>query len=127
VSKLLVIGMGGFMGAAMRYSTGLLIVRWFGQGGFPYATFVVNFFGSLLIGFFLSAAGSGSLFSPTVQLFFITGLLGAFTTFSTFSYETWHLFQKGSALPALLNMGLHVLFGLAAVWVGSSLARLWIG
>lgn len=127
MGNLLLIGLGGFIGAAMRYSTGLLIIRMFGPGGFPYGTFVVNFFGSLLIGFMLSLAGSENLFSPTAQLFFITGLLGAFTTFSTFSYETWQLFENGGAFPALLNLVIHMVFGLAAVWVGSSLARVWGG
>lgn len=125
MSKVLLIGLGGFMGAAMRYTTGLIVTRIFGEAGFPYGTFAVNIVGSFLGGFVLSLPGPEGIISPTARLFFITGLLGAFTTFSTFSYETWNLFREGSGFPAVLNLGIHIIFGLAAVWMGSILARFW--
>jgi len=127
LTKLILIGLGGFLGAAMRYLTGTFIQQILGEELFPYGTFAVNLFGSLLIGFLITLAGTEGLLSPTAQLFLITGMLGAFTTFSTFSYETWQLFQQGRAAPALMNMGVHLFFGLAAVWAGGWLARLWQG
>lgn len=127
LNKLLWIGLGGFVGASLRYLTGSMVHRIFGQASFPFGTFVVNFCGSLIIGFVITLAGSGGVLSSTAQAFLITGMLGAFTTFSTFSYETLQLFQNGETSPAVMNMMAHLVFGLSAVWLGGLLARGWSG
>ncbi len=121
--NILYVGLGGFIGAALRYLTSGFVGRVFSQGSFPYGTFVVNILGCLLIGFFAGLADSRGLFTATSRAFVFTGILGAFTTFSTFSYETMGLFQNGQTSPALTNLGLQILLGLLAVWGGIQLAR----
>lgn len=124
MSKILYIGLGGFVGATMRYAAGLLVRHFAGTTQFPYGTLVVNFLGSLMIGFLITFAGTEGLLSPLAQAFLITGMLGAFTTFSTFSYETLNLFQLGQTSPAILNLGVQIVLGVVAVWAGSVLARM---
>ena len=121
------IGMGGFVGAALRYLTGAIMQRLMGQNGFLYGTFAVNFIGSLLIGYLITTANTSGFMSLTAQTFLVTGLLGAFTTFSTFSYQTWDLMQQGKTSPAVINLSVHLVFGIAAVWMGGLLARFWHG
>ena len=118
------VGLGGFIGAALRYLTSGFIGRFMTQTTFPYGTFVVNMVGCLFIGFLAGIADSRQMFSATVQAFIFTGVLGAFTTFSTFSYETMGLFQNGQTSPALTNLGLQIVLGLLAVWGGLQLAKL---
>ena len=124
LTKLLFVGFGGFIGAALRYITSGVVSRFTTQSGFPYGTFVVNMLGCLLIGFLAGLADSRDLFSNTERAFVFTGILGAFTTFSTFSYETMGLLQNGQTSPALANLGLQIVLGLAAVWGGIQLAKL---
>ncbi len=122
--KLLFVGMGGFVGAARRFVTSGFVSRITIQTQFPYGTFVVNMVGCLLIGFLAGLADSRDLFTVTSRAFVFTGILGAFTTFSTFSYETMGLFQNGQTSPALTNMGLQITLGLVAVWGGIQLSKL---
>lgn len=124
LSKLLFVGLGGFLGAALRYVTSGVVNRVTTQTQFPYGTFVVNMIGCLLIGFFAGLADSRDLFTATSRAFVFSGVLGAFTTFSTFSYETMGLFQNGQTSPALTNMGLQLLLGLVAVWGGIQISKL---
>ena len=124
LSRLLFVGIGGFIGAALRYVTSGIVGRLTTKGGFPYGTFVVNMVGCLLIGFLAGLADSRDLFTATSRAFVFTGVLGAFTTFSTFSYETMGLFQNGQTSPALTNLGLQIFLGLVAVWGGIQLAKL---
>jgi CrcB protein len=119
--KLLIIGCGGFVGAILRY----LISGWvytLSGGDFPLGTLVVNLVGSLLLGLVLGLADHLVL-HPQALLFLTIGLLGAFTTFSTFSYETWALVEVGSYGKALLNMAGSLLLGLIAVLVGLTVGR----
>ena len=122
--NLLVVGIGGFIGATLRYATGLFIGRFFADAQFPYGTFVVNMLGCLLIGFLAGITDSRQLLNDTSRAFMFTGMLGAFTTFSTFSYETMGLLQNGQTSPALTNLVLQIILGLLAVWGGIQLARL---
>jgi CrcB protein len=121
--KLLFVGLGGFIGASLRYVTGLLVGRFTVGAQFPYGTFVVNMLGCLLIGFLAGIADSRALLNDTARAFVFTGMLGAFTTFSTFSYETMGLFQNGQTSPALTNLGLQIILGLLAVWGGIQIAK----
>jgi CrcB protein len=122
--NLLFVGLGGFIGASLRYATGLFIGRLTTEAQFPYGTFVVNMVGCLLIGFLAGITDSRELMNDTSRAFVFTGMLGAFTTFSTFSYETMGLFQNGQTSPALTNLGLQIILGLLAVWAGIQFAKL---
>ena len=122
--NLLFVGLGGFIGASLRYATGLFVGRFITDAQFPYGTFVVNMVGCLLIGFIAGLTDSRELMNDTSRAFVFTGMLGAFTTFSTFSYETMGLLQNGHTSPALTNLGLQIVLGLLAVWAGIQLAKL---
>jgi len=124
LTKILSIGLGGFIGATLRYITSDFVSRFTTAGGFPYGTFVVNMVGCLLIGFLAGVADSRAFFTATTRAFIFTGVLGAFTTFSTFSYETMRLVQNGQTTPALTNLGAQIILGLISVWGGLQLARL---
>ncbi len=121
--NLLLIGIGGFIGAVARYLLSGLFYNIFGDR-FPYGTFAVNIIGCLLLGFFLTLTEGKFIISPQVRSFFAIGILGAFTTFSTFSYETFALLQSGLYSSAILNIILSVIISLAAVWGGIILAKL---
>ena len=108
-------GAGGFVGAALRYLVCAWIATLAGGTGYAWATFTVNIVGSFLIGwlspFWLS------MHHPA-RVFMIVGVLGGFTTFSSFSSDTIHLLQDGHGGWALLYVGSSILLGLAAAWLG---------
>lgn len=118
------VGIGGFIGAILRYVTSDFVQRMAGPSGFPYGTLAVNALGCLVIGLLAGVADARGIFNPQSRALVFVGVLGAFTTFSTFSYETSALWQDGQTLPALLNIGGQIALGLTAVWVGSWLAKL---
>ena len=124
LTKILLVGLGGFVGATLRYISGLLVGRFTAETPFPYETFVVNMLGCLLIGFLAGLADTRDLFTETSRVFVFTGLLGAFTTFSTFSHDTVGLFQDGHPSQALLNLGVQIFLGLVAVWGGLQIAKI---
>lgn len=114
-------GAGGFAGAALRYAVGTLVVRWL-PIPFPIGTFFVNVTGCFAIGLlaaWFEQHGAG----PAPRLFWITGLLGGYTTFSAFGFETLALLRDENVAAAALNAGGQVLAGLAAVVAGGALAR----
>ena len=120
--KLLAIGIGGFIGALLRYGVSGWIYS-LGKSSFPSGTLSVNIAGSFALG--LIAALSGRyIIHPNLKLFLTIGVLGAFTTFSTFSYETVMLLQLNSYLKAFLNVAFSVLFGLAAAFLGLAAGKL---
>ena len=122
--KLSLIGAGGFTGAVLRF----LVSSWVqGRSGslvFPFGTLAVNMIGCLLIGFLSALVEIKSMFSPETRSFILIGLLGAFTTFSTFGNETLHLIRASRIELALLNAGGQVLAGVFLVWLGRILAGL---
>jgi len=122
VTRFFIIGLGGFFGAISRY----LIAGWVQYLSrsvhFPYGTLAVNIIGSFLLGFLVRYAFIHNVFSPEIRLLIFIGFLGAFTTFSTFSNETFNMFADGATLPAVINIATNVLLGLGAVWLGQSLA-----
>ncbi|MGQ9473120.1 MAG: fluoride efflux transporter CrcB [Candidatus Caldatribacteriaceae bacterium] len=123
MDKLLLVGIGGSLGAVLRYILGGLVHRITGGTQFPYGTLVVNLMGCLTIGFLAVLADLYRAFTPEFRIFTFTGMLGAFTTFSMFSYETVALLRGRETLAALVNVSLHVLLGLIAVWAGELLAH----
>lgn len=122
--NLLFVGAGGGLGAISRYIISGLVYRMLGTSAFPYGTLTVNVMGCFLIGFGGGLMESRQLFTPEARLFVFTGMLGGFTTFSTFGYESFNLARDGQMTGVLLNIGLHLLLGLAAVWAGNLLSRL---
>lgn len=119
----LAVGIGGFCGCIARYLAGVLVLRFFAAPVFPYATLIVNVVGCLLIGFLGVLAESTSLISPALQLFLIVGLLGGFTTYSAFGYQTLVLARDGRMALAVLNVSAHIILGLGAVWLGTLIAK----
>ena len=118
---LLSVGIGGFMGAILRFS----LSSWVGKAttsSFPWGTLNVNVLGSFLIGF-LFLYFQQSSFSPTQKALLITGLLGALTTFSTFSLDTVLLMQEELYVKAFFNVFLNVFFSLGATVLGMWLFR----
>jgi fluoride exporter len=123
VTNILAIALGAAVGANLRY----LLSNWAAQqwgSTFPYGTMIINVLGSLVIGFILSLVATRITLSVPWRLLIVTGLLGGFTTFSTFSYETYSLLVAGSWLAAGLNLLGSVGIGLIAVILGAGLARL---
>lgn len=122
--NILFVGIGGFIGASLRYWAGGLFQDWSGSATFPYGTLAVNLIGCLVIGLLSQLAEARSVFTPQTRLLLFTGVLGGFTTFSTFGNETYNFLQDGENQLALLNVVVHIVLGLAAVWCGRALAHL---
>ena len=115
---LLVIGLGGFFGAILRYLISGGVQRWAGSSDFPYGTLVVNLAGCLVIGMLTRLDEVRGVMSHDMRMFIFIGILGAFTTYSTFSNEAVNLINDRRLLPAILYIGGHVILGLAAVLIG---------
>ena len=124
MGSILWVGIGGFIGAVLRHLTSDVVQRMSGGHPFPYGTLAVNAIGCLIIGLLAGLAEGRALFTPESRAMVFVGVLGAFTTFSTFSYETSTFFRDGQTFAGLLNIGAQLALGLAAVWVGSVLSRL---
>lgn len=118
----LMVGIGGFLGAIARYLVDGWISRRMGAL-FPYGTFVINISGSFILGLFTTTITERFIVHPHWRLLVAIGFVGAYTTFSTFEYETHKLLEEGSFGLALLNILLSVAIGLVAVRLGILLAR----
>ena len=116
--KLLWVGLGGFAGAILRYLVSGWAQNASGSAGFPYGTLAVNVLGCLAIGVLSWLADTRGLLSAESRLLIMVGVLGAFTTFSTFGNETLNLLRDGEVLAASLNVTANVVLCLAAVWAG---------
>src|SRR5215207_2299165 len=103
MSKVLVVGFGGFLGAVTRYGVTLLVsTLWTRE--FPLATFLINVTGSFVLGFFSTLVAERIEVDPRLRLFVTTGFVGAYTTFSTFEHETQRLAETGAIWWALANV-----------------------
>jgi CrcB protein len=122
MQHILYIAAGGAIGAVLRFGVSNGVYGVFGRS-FPYGTLVVNVLGSLLIGLLSILFIERYTLNPEVRAIFIIGILGAFTTFSTFSMETFNLLENGEFVKALLNILLSVTLCLIATWVGVILGR----
>ena len=123
MDKFLIISAGAVLGANARYLISVWAARRFGAG-FPYGTFIINITGSLLIGLFLTLATERFVVDPRLRLFITIGFLGAYTTFSTYAYESFMLMYTGEWLAGMLNLLGSVLLGVAAVGAGIFLGKL---
>jgi fluoride exporter len=119
--RLLTIALGGALGALARYA----VSEWFVRR-FPAGTLLVNVVGCLLIGLVMGISIERAWLSHNARLFFVTGFLGALTTFSTFGWQTYSLAEKQDFLLAGLNVALNVVLGLVAVAIGVQLGA-WLG
>ena len=118
-----IIGIGGFAGAVVRYA----LATWIGQQWgrtFPLGTFVINVSGSFLIGLLMTLLAEKFLVNPQWRLLLVVGFLGAYTTFSTFEYETGSLLKDSEIMLATLNVLLSVLLGFVALKTGEFIARI---
>ncbi len=120
MDKLLAVGLGGFVGAIARYLLTLWLIKVAGRA-FPWGTLLVNVLGCLLIGLLMQLALSRPWFSAPLRLLLVTGFLGSLTTFSTFSFETLDLVDRGAWWLAAGNVLLNLVLGLAAVLAGRAL------
>ena len=124
LTRILLVAVGGAIGAVGRYLLSGWVSRATQHSPFPYGTLSVNVLGALLLGLLLGATTSGSLLlAPRYRTMLGVGLLGAFTTFSTFAYETLESVRMGDLRTALLNVGVSLTVGLAACWLGVSLGE----
>ncbi|HPC96122.1 MAG TPA: fluoride efflux transporter CrcB [Sedimentisphaerales bacterium] len=124
MQNLIFVGLGGFIGSVLRYLVSGWLQRLSDAALFPYGTLGVNVLGCLLIGLLGGWADNTELFSPAVRLFLLLGVLGGFTTYSTFGYETVALLRDRQMLAATAYVGLHLLLGFGAVTLGYGLSNL---
>lgn len=117
-ANILLVGIGGFAGAAGRYLLGGWILHHTVAAKFPWSTFAVNVLGCLVIGTLSAAAERSDLIGPGARLFLFTGLLGGFTTFSAFGLETFFLLRRGEWLVAALYASSSAAICVFAVWAG---------
>lgn len=115
---------GGALGTGLRYSLSTIIYSTIKEPTFPYANLVINVSGSFMIGLLAEFFEARFLVSPTIRIAVLTGILGGYTTFSSFSFETYALLRDGEVWRGILNASASVLLGLAAVWLGIRLAQL---
>ncbi|QQX82366.1 fluoride efflux transporter CrcB [Shewanella sp. KX20019] len=119
MTNILFVALGGSIGAVLRYLISLLMLQVFGSG-FPFGTLMVNILGSFLMGV-VYALGQVSEVSPEVKAFIGVGMLGALTTFSTFSNESLLLMQEGYLVKAILNVVVNVGVCIFVVYLGQQL------
>jgi CrcB protein len=124
MNNILFIGLGGFIGSVLRYVFSGCVQRLSNNADFPYGTMAVNIMGCLIIGFLSQLTESRGVFTPEARAFVFIGFLGGFTTFSTFGNETMNLLRNNENIFALVNIFVHMAFGLGTVWLGRTLAYL---
>jgi len=122
--KLSIIGAGGFTGAVLRFLVSSWVQNRSGSIMFPFGTMAVNMIGCLIIGFLTYLVETRSFFSVEIRGFVLIGLLGAFTTFSTFGNETLGLIRESRLDLAAVNAGFQVITGVGLVWLGRILASI---
>jgi CrcB protein len=120
--KYLMVAMGGAVGSTLRFWAGGYVVSRFGTR-FPYGTFAVNCTGSFLIGLVITLIAEHANVNPNWRYLLGVGLIGGYTTFSAFEYETFQSLRDGKMLIASLNVVLSVAVGLICVWLGVAAAR----
>jgi fluoride exporter len=120
--NIFIIGIGGFVGAVSRYGLSLWIGQRWGRT-FPLGTFVINVSGSFLIGLLMTVMAERFTVNPQWRLLLVVGFLGAYTTFSTFEYETGALLKDSEWAFAMLNIILSVVVGFIALKFGEVIAK----
>jgi CrcB protein len=126
VTRFLLICLGGAIGTGCRYLTSLWAASSFGPA-FPFGTLIVNLLGSFLLGLLMHLGTSSDWMSETMRLALTTGVMGGFTTYSTFNYETTSYLRQGAPGVATMNVVVTLFGCLAAGFAGLALGRLMIG
>lgn len=121
MKNVLIVGLGGFFGAISRYKLGGVILHHTVNHKFPYSTFAINLLGCFLIGLLAGLAEKHHLINMQLKLLIITGFLGGFTTFSSFSLESIYLIKRGYILITLLYGFLSLIFGVLLAYLGDLL------
>jgi len=123
MQRLLLVAAGGALGSALRYLVATAALVWLGPA-FPWGTLAVNLVGSFLIGLVQTLAAQRLVLGEEARLFLTTGVMGGFTTYSAFSYETVGLMERGAWGAAWLNVGLTTAACLAVCYLGMLTGRL---
>jgi len=121
--KVMIVAVGGGIGATTRYLVSTWAAEKFGTN-FPYGTLIVNVVGCFIIGAFMTLTTERLIVSPYWRLLVTVGFVGGLTTFSSYSYETFKLLQDADVLMAIYNLLGNVIIGFFATWLGISVARL---
>jgi CrcB protein len=123
ILDLVYVGLGGFLGSIGRYLATGAVHHIFPNIYFPIGTAAVNIIGCVLIGVLTGLAELRNLLSPEMRMFLLIGLLGGFTTFSTFGHETVAFMRDGEFMHAVGNVLIQVIIGLSGVWLGYNVTR----
>lgn len=122
--NILIVGLGGFIGSVLRYLIGGLIQGYFKSGPFPWGTLGVNIAGCFVIGLLGGLSDSSGIFSSGTRLFIFLGVLGGFTTFSSFGYESLALLRDHETLLAFAYVSGHIFLGIGAAFLGYGITTL---
>ena len=120
---MLLVGSGGALGSIARYLTGAFVHQTLGVSGFPLGTAIVNVAGCFAIGLLGGLFEVRQAFGPETRLFLLVGVLGGFTTFSSYAYETLALARDAELARATINVVAQTVLGLAGAWLGYALVR----
>jgi fluoride exporter len=120
--RLLLVALGGAIGSGGRYLLSDLVQR-YASSSFPYGTFVVNATGCLMFGVIVASADERFLIGSAMRTFLLMGVIGGFTTFSSFSFESVQLARNGEYLLAAVNGFGQLVVGFVGVWLGYVVAR----
>ena len=123
LGQIMLVGLGGFIGSGLRFALSGWAQRLFQHSQFPVGTLTVNVLGCLLIGFLGGLAEQRQIMEAGFRLFLLVGVLGGFTTFSTFGLETWGYLEAGKMAPALANVLASVIGCITLLYLGMCLAR----
>lgn len=124
MTNILLVGLGGFIGSVLRYLASGYVQQSSRSIDFPFGTLAVNVIGCFVIGFLAQLAEERGVFTSESRSFILVGILGGFTTFSSFGNETLNLARDSQMLNALANVGANVVLGLLAVWLGRTVSYL---
>ena len=124
MTNILLVGFGGFIGSILRYLVSGAVQQSIKRLDFPYGTLAVNLIGCFIIGVLAQYGEVRGAFSSESRAFIFFGLLGGFTTFSSFGNDTVNLVRESFVMNALANVGANVALGLLAVWLGRSIGSL---
>jgi CrcB protein len=123
MGRLMLVALGGALGSLLRYGLGGLIGRLKAGWTFPIETLLINVAGCLVIGALAGLGEARGVFAAATRAFLFIGILGGFTTFSSFGYETFQLLRDGQWPAAMLSTSLQVVLGIGGVWLGHAIAR----
>jgi len=124
MQNVLLVGLGGFCGSILRYLLGGFVQALFKSSVFPWGTLGVNVLGCLLIGILGGLADNSAVVPPAARVFILIGLLGGFTTFSSFSYESLSLLRDRELLLTLAYVSSHLVLGIGAAFIGYGISTL---